>query len=58
MIDILFSTLPLSKRPGDETILGFKKIIFRKIVDEEEPRLTRIAPLIASLREEIETATL
>ena len=58
MIDILFSTLPLSKRPGDETILGFKKIIFRKIVDEEEPRLTRIAPLIASLREEIEAATL
>ena len=58
MIDILFSTLPLSKRPGDETILGFKKIIFRKIVEEEEPRLTRIAPLIASLREEIEAATL
>ena len=56
MIDILFSTLPPSKRPGDATILGFKKIIFREIVDEEAPRLTRIAPLIASLREEIEAA--
>ena len=58
MIDIMLSTLPESKRPGDDTILGFKKTIFRKIVDEEEPRLTRVKPLIAALREEIEAATL
>jgi len=58
MIDIMLSTLPDSKRPGGDTILGFKKTIFRKIVDEEEPRLTKVKPLIADLREEIEAATL
>ncbi|QJB68946.1 patatin-like protein [Parasphingorhabdus halotolerans] len=57
MIDIVFSTLPAAKRPDDATTLEFKKTIFRKIVDEEEERLTRIAPLIASLRTEIERAT-
>ncbi|WP_430415392.1 patatin-like protein [Parasphingorhabdus sp.] len=56
MIDIMLSTLPEPKRPDPETTLGFKKIIFRKIVDEEEERLTRILPLIASLRKEIERA--
>jgi len=58
MIDIILSTLPLSKQPNGDTILGFKKTIFHKIVDEEEGRLTKVAPLIASLREEIENATL
>ncbi|MFT6009008.1 MAG: patatin-related protein, partial [Parasphingorhabdus sp.] len=58
MIDIIFSTLPESKRPDGDTVLEFKKTIFRKIVDEEEPRLTKVAPLIASLREEIDNATL
>ena len=57
MIDIMLSTLPLAKRPAADTILHFKKTIFRKIVDEEEPRLTKVAPLIASLRDEIENAT-
>ena len=57
MIDIMLSTLPLAKRPAADTILNFKKTIFRKIVDEEEPRLTKVAPLIASLRDEIENAT-
>ena len=54
----MLSTLPESKRPDGGTVLGFKKTIFRKIVDEEEPRLTRVKPLIAALREEIEAATL
>ena len=58
MIDIMLSTLPIAKRPGEETILGFKKTIFHQIVDEEEPRLTKVAPLIASLRGEIDNATL
>ena len=58
MIDIILSTLPGSKRPGGDTVLEFKKTIFRKIVDEEDGRLTKVAPLIASLREEIENATL
>lgn len=57
MIDIVLSTIPDGKRPDDQTMLGFKKSIFRKIIDEEEARLTRIAPLIASLRTEIERAT-
>ena len=58
MIDIMLSTLPETKRPDADTVLDFKKTIFRKIVDEEEPRLTKIKPLMASLREEIEAATL
>ena len=56
MIDIIFSTLPESKRPDSRSTLEFKKTIFRKIVDEEAARLTKVAPLIASLREEIENA--
>ena len=56
MIDILMSTLPHAKRPDAQTILGFKKTIFRKVVDEEEARLSKIQPLIASLRKEIERA--
>lgn len=58
MIDIILSTLPDAKRPGGDIILGFKKTIFHQIVNEEEPRLTKVAPLIASLREEIDNATL
>ena len=56
MIDIMLSTLPETRRPDSKTILGFKKTIFRKIVDEEEHRLTKIGSLIASLRKEIERA--
>ncbi|MEP6341513.1 patatin-like protein [Parasphingorhabdus sp.] len=56
MIDIMLSTLPEARQPDAEQTLGFKKTIFRKIVDEEEKRLTKIGPLIASLRKEIERA--
>ncbi|MEO9601286.1 patatin-like protein [Parasphingorhabdus sp.] len=58
MIDIILSTLPDAKHPGAGKLLEFKKTIFHKIVDQEEARLTRVQPLIASLRYEIENATL
>lgn len=58
MIDIMFSTLPETKRPDAQKVLDFKKEIFLTIVDEEENRLTKIAPLIASLKKEIARATL
>ncbi len=57
MTDILLSTLPEAKRPDAEKTLAFKKTLFRAIIDEEEQRLTRIGPLIISLRKEIERAT-
>ena len=57
MIDILLSTLPEPKRPDAEKTLAFKKTLFRAIIDEEEQRLTKIGPLIISLRKEIERAT-
>ncbi|MEH6756019.1 MAG: patatin-like protein [Parasphingorhabdus sp.] len=57
MIDILLSTVVESKRPDEVKTLEFKKTIFRAILDEEEGRLTRVAPLITSLRKEIERAT-
>lgn len=57
MIDIVLSTLPEAKRPDDQTILDFKKKTFLTIVDEEEKRLTKIAPQLASLKKEIARAT-
>lgn len=56
MVDILLSTLPEAKRPDAIKTLEFKKILFRAIIDEEEKRLTKIGPLIISLRKEIERA--
>ncbi len=56
MVDILLSTLPEAKRPDADKTLEFKKILFRAIIDEEEKRLTKIGPLIISLRKEIERA--
>jgi patatin-related protein len=51
-IDILLSTLP-----GDPLAAAdYKRRIFHAILDEEEPRLTRISALIAGLREEIDAA--
>tara|TARA_R110000772_G_scaffold44732_18_gene102868 strand:+ start:413 stop:2767 length:2355 start_codon:yes stop_codon:yes gene_type:complete len=57
MIDILLSTLIESKRPDAVKTLDFKKTIFRAILDEEENRLTKVQPLIISLRKEIDRAT-
>ncbi len=57
MIDIVLSTLPVAKRPNAEKTMEFKKTIFRSIVSEEENRLQKLAPLLSSLRKEIERAT-
>lgn len=56
MIDILLSTLPEAKRPDPVKTLEFKKTLFRAIIDEEEKRLTKVAPLITSLRKEVSRA--
>jgi hypothetical protein len=37
-----------------EQTLVYKRLAFHAILDQEEPRLTRIKPLIDSLREEID----
>ncbi|GAB5488046.1 MAG: hypothetical protein Pars2KO_16160 [Parasphingorhabdus sp.] len=57
MIDIMLSTLPEAKQPDPQKTLEFKKEIFLTIVNEEEKRLTKVAPLVASLKKEIARAT-
>lgn len=56
MIDIMLSTLPEAKQPDAQKTLDFKKQVFLTIVGEEEERLTKVAPLIASLKKEIARA--
>ncbi len=53
VIDITISTLPagVTLRPG--RVAEIKRAAFLAILDEEEPRLTSIAPLFATLRTEI-----
>ena len=53
MIDITISTLPATIRMKPGRVAAFKRRAFLAILDEEEPRLTAIGPLIASLRGEI-----
>lgn len=53
MIDIVLSTLPESIRLKPGRVAGIKRAAFLAILDEEEPRLTTITTLIASLRDEI-----
>ena len=53
MIDIAVSTLPSTIRLKPGAVAAFKRRAFLAILDEEEARLTAIAPLIASLRREI-----
>jgi len=53
MIDIAISTLPPTIRLKPGRVAAFKRRAFLAILDEEEARLTAIAPLIASLRQEI-----
>ncbi|MGN6277307.1 MAG: patatin-like protein [Sphingomonas sp.] len=53
MIDIVLSTLPETVRLKPGRVAGIKRAAFLAILDEEEPRLTAIPTLIASLREEI-----
>jgi patatin-related protein len=53
MIDIVLSTLPENVRLAPGRVAGIKRAAFLAILDEEEPRLTAIPTLIASLRDEI-----
>lgn len=53
MIDIVLSTLPETVRLKPGRVAGIKRAAFLAILDEEEPRLTAIPGLIASLREEV-----
>ncbi|WP_230480605.1 patatin-like protein [Sphingomonas sp. Leaf21] len=53
MIDIAVSTLPSTIRLKPGAVAAFKRRAFLAILDEEEHRLTAIAPLITSLRREI-----
>ncbi|MCT8002145.1 patatin-like protein [Sphingomonas sanguinis] len=53
MIDIAVSTLPPTIRLKPGAVAAFKRRAFVAILNEEEDRLTAIAPLIASLRREI-----
>jgi Protein of unknown function (DUF3376) len=58
LIDIVISSVPESAALKPDVALMFKKQAFAAILDQEEKRLTRIAPLIASLRREIAAITL
>jgi patatin-related protein len=53
MIDITVSTLPPSVRMKPGRVAAIKRAAFIAILDEEQPRLTAIAPLFAELRAEI-----
>ncbi|WP_298091938.1 patatin-like protein [uncultured Sphingomonas sp.] len=53
MIDITVSTLPPTVRMRPGRVAAIKRAAFLAILDEEEPRLTAIPALIASLRREI-----
>jgi patatin-related protein len=53
MIDIVVSTLPSATRMRAGRVAAIKRDAFRAILDEEESRLTAIAPLFATLRTEI-----
>lgn len=53
LVDIVASTLPADMALPDAELAAFKRDAFRAILDEEEPRLTRVAGLIAELRGEV-----
>ena len=54
LIDILLSTMPAASEMPEKQKLAYKRLAFQAILDQEEARLTRIAPLITSLRSEID----
>ncbi len=58
LIDILHSTLPTGARLSDEEVASFKYQAFVAILDEEQPRLTHVPELFASLRKEIDAGPL
>jgi patatin-related protein len=53
MIDIIVSALPGPGRLKPGRVAAIKRAAFHAVLDEEEPRLLAIAPLIAQLRGEI-----
>lgn len=53
LIDILLSTLPAQRALPPGMAATLKRQIFHAILDEEAPRLTAVAELIAALRTEI-----
>lgn len=53
MIDITVSTLPPHIRMKPGRVAAIKRAAFLAILDEEQDRLTKIAPLFAELRREI-----
>ncbi len=53
LIDIIVSTLPPGMRMKPGRVAQIKRDAFIAVLDEEEPRLRTIQPLIASLRGEI-----
>lgn len=53
LLDIVISAYPAASRLPDEIVREYRRTAFRAILDEEEKRLTHVADLIASLREEI-----
>ena len=53
LIDIVASTLTGERALAEAELAAFKRDAFRAILDEEEPRLTRVAGLIAELRGEV-----
>jgi patatin-related protein len=54
MIDIVTSSLPIGSSLAEGFVITAKKRAFHAILDQETSRLTHIAPLIASLRQEID----
>lgn len=53
LVDIIASTLIGDMAMTGAELAAFKRDAFRAILDEEEPRLTRMAGLIADLRSEV-----
>jgi predicted acylesterase/phospholipase RssA len=53
LVDIVVSTIPMSARLDPDVVATTKQALFQAILDEETPRLTHIAPLIAKLRGEL-----
>jgi patatin-related protein len=54
LVDIVISALPDASMIDAEAALAFKKRAFMAILNSEEPRLKRVAPLIAELKAEVE----
>lgn len=53
LIDIVVSTLSPAQRMKPERIKAIKRAAFIAVLDEEEPKLKAVQPLIAQLRREI-----